>query len=229
MPFPNNSKIWCKVGKTTILSLILGMSTHAQAQETLPPQASDETVELGAGVRSLEEQVNALKEKVFKSKARLILLRETVLDGVISSARAIITHRNDMGSSFRLIEMSYSLDGEILFSKTMEKEDKNSGEETELFNGSLPAGTHNLSVLLVYRGHGYGVFTYLDAYKFKLKASYPFTAEEGKQIVVNTVAFEKGGLTTELHRRPMVRFDTSITEGQSAPSAAQASSEKPES
>ncbi len=214
-------------------------STYAQAQEVDPSQRPDgsaletskmgvDTAQLGVEVRSLEEKVNALKEKVFKSKARLVLLRETVLEGVISSARAVITHRNDMGSSFRLLEMSYSLDGENLLFKTMDSDTDSRGKEVELFSGSIPAGTHNLSVVLVYRGHGHGLFTYLDAYQFKIKSSYPFTAEEGKQIVVKSIAYERGGITTELQRRPNIRFETSVIEDLRVP-VDQSPSENPES
>src|SRR5690349_4358296 len=52
-------------------------------------------------VKTLEEQVVDLKEKIYRTKARLLLLQETVLGGDLSSgARAVIFHRNEMGSNF---------------------------------------------------------------------------------------------------------------------------------
>src|SRR5882757_4767880 len=48
-------------------------------------------------LHDLERRVNELKEQIFRSKARLNLLKETVLHGVIAGARAAITHRNEMG------------------------------------------------------------------------------------------------------------------------------------
>ena len=171
----------------------------------------------GVSLRTLEEQVNALKEKVFKSKARLVLLRETVLNGVISGAKAVITHRNDMGASFRLERMSYSLDGEPLFNKIDEDGNLDEQTEIELFEGSIVPGTHNLSVLLVYRGNGFGIFTYLRDYRFKIQASYPFTAEEGKVISVKAVAYERGGITTDLRERPNIRFETEVKKDVRAP------------
>ena len=62
-------------------------------------------------LRSLEKNVNELKEQIFRTKARLNLLKETVLGGVIGASRAFIRHKNEMGSSFRLIKAVYALDG----------------------------------------------------------------------------------------------------------------------
>src|SRR5437868_4301831 len=68
-------------------------------------------------LRGLEKNVNELKEQIFRTKARLNLLKETVLGGVIGASRSIIKHKNEMGSSFRLIKAVYALDGVQIFAK----------------------------------------------------------------------------------------------------------------
>lgn len=179
-------------------------------------------------LRGLEERVNDLKERIFRSKARLILLRETVLNSVISGAKAQIVHRNEMGSSFVLESASYSLDGAPIFNKT-EGTELDQKDEIELFNGSIVPGNHNLSVFLVYRGNGYGVFSYLKGYKFKIKSSYTFTAEEGRITSIKAVAYEKGGFTTDLKDRPAIRYDVEVKQDANATPAAatQDATEKP--
>src|SRR5690349_19187812 len=71
-------------------------------------------------LHDLERRVNELKEQIFRSKARLNLLKETVLHGVIAGARAVITHRNEMGSMYTPIRYVYALDGQEIYSKTDE-------------------------------------------------------------------------------------------------------------
>lgn len=173
---------------------------------------SDQALKL----RGLEERVNDLKERIFRSKARLILLRETVLNGVISGAKAVIVHRNEMGSSFSLEQVSYSLDGAPILNKTDQNGDLDDKEEIELFNGSIVPGNHNLSVYMLYRGNGYGVFSYLKGYTFKIKSSYAFTAEEGKVTTIRIVGYEKGGITTDLKDRPAVRYDVEVKQDTNA-------------
>lgn len=183
------------------------VNTQQQAIED-----SDQALKL----RGLEERVNDLKERIFRSKARLILLRETVLNGVISGAKAVIVHRNEMGSSFTLEQVSYSLDGAPILNKTDQNGDLDDKEEIELFNGSIVPGNHNLSVFMLYRGNGYGVFSYLKGYTFKIKSSYAFTAEEGKVTTIRIVGYEKGGITTDLKDRPAIRYDVEVKQDASA-------------
>ena len=138
----------------------------------------------------------------------MIQLQEVVLHGSITGAKAVIVHHNEMGSSFRLQRAQYALDGTPIFNRVdMGSGDLGEQENIEIFSGSIAPGTHQISVFLEYRGHGYGVFSYLNGYNFKIKSSYTFTAEEGKATTVKVVGYEKGGITTQLADRPAVRYD----------------------
>jgi len=214
---------------------VMGQAINAQAQEAkkteaeAPSQApAQENDDAAIRMRGLEERVNSLKEKIFRSKARLMLLRETVLNGALAGAKAKIVHRNEMGSGFVLESVSYALDGAPIFTKTDTEGDLNDVSEIELFNGSIVPGNHNLSVNMVYRGSGYGVFSYVKGYSFKIRSSYAFTAEEGKMTAVKIVGYEKGGITTDLKDRPAVRYDVEVKRDQNqaaAKSSTPASSE----
>ena len=83
-------------------------------------------------------------------------------------------------------------------------------EEFEIFNGRIVPGQHQIAVRLVYRGHGYGIFSYLEGYKFKVQSSYTFNAEGAKVTTVKIVGYERGGLTSDLKDRPAVRYDVEV-------------------
>jgi hypothetical protein len=178
--------------------------------------SGDEQVDLK--IRGLEEQVNDLKEKIFRTKSRLLLLQESVLGGDISSsAKAVIYSNNEMGSSFILESATYTLDGAPIFNKIDNGGDLADKPSFEIFNGLIVPGNHQISVRLSYRGHGFGLFTYLEGYKFKVQSSYTFNAEPGRLTVVKVVGFEKGGITTELKDRPAVRYDVEVSKEKAAP------------
>lgn len=187
-------------GNAVPASEIAGAKTEANVQSNA---AGDSAVKM----RGLEEKVNDLKEKIFRSKARLMLLRETVLAGAVGGAKATIVHKNEIGSSLVLESVQYALDGAPLFSKVDSGGDLADRETIEVFSGNVVPGNHNLTVRLVYRGTGYGVFSYMKGYKFNVRSSYAFTAEEGKDLTIRAVAYEKGGITTDVKDRPDVRFD----------------------
>ncbi|MDH5674622.1 MAG: hypothetical protein OEZ06_21015 [Myxococcales bacterium] len=169
------------------------------------------TAEVDAGtysvrLRDLEQRVNELKEQIFRSKARLALLAETVLRGVVAGGQARIVHQDKMGSSYRLVKVVYALDGAPIFNKADEEGGLGGGDGFDIYNGSIVPGEHTLTVQLEYRGHGYGIFSYLKGYRFKVSSSYTFTAPEGKLTTLKVVGFEKGGPTAPLEERPAVSF-----------------------
>jgi hypothetical protein len=177
------------------------------------PPAPGETADSGAytvRLRSLEKNVNELKEQIFRTKARLNLLKETVLGGVIGAARAYIRHKNEMGSSFKLIKAAYALDGVQIYSKSDDSGRLSDMQEFDIYNGAIQPGSHTLSVALVYQGNGFGVFSYLKGYKFNVKSSHTFVAGESKTTNITVVGFEKGNITTQLSDKPAVDFRVSV-------------------
>ncbi|MEM6734389.1 MAG: hypothetical protein AAF658_22685, partial [Myxococcota bacterium] len=202
-------------------------SSDVAATKEMP--SSDEA-SFNIQLRGLQERVDELKQKVYKSKARLTQLKEVVMHGAITGAKARLTHKNEMGSSFKLKRIQYSLDGAPILNRT----DNGDGslddvEELEVFDGSIAPGEHQISVYLEYSGDGYGIFSYLKNYTFKIKSSYSFTADEGKLTNIDIVGYEKGNFTTELKDRLAVRYDQSVeraTRGKEAAPADDAPKDK---
>jgi len=181
------------------------------APATPPPPAAVTAGQNTVRLRDLERRVDELKEQVFRSKARLNLLKETVLHGVIAGARAVITHRNEMGSMYKPIAYTYALDGAEIYSKADDSGKLADQKEFEIYNGAITPGNHTLSVQMVYQGNGFGVFSYLKGYKFTAKSSHTFTASEGKQLQLKVVGFEKGNsVTTDPKDRPAVDFRENV-------------------
>ena len=202
-----------------------------------PPAPGETTAAPAAGgadqgaytvrLRSLEKNVNELKEQIFRTKARLNLLKETVLGGVIGASRAIIHHRNEMGSSFRLVKAAYALDGVQIYSKADDSGALAEMQDFDVYNGAIQPGSHTLSVALTYQGNGFGVFSYLKGYKFNVKSSHTFVAGDSKTTNITVVGYEKGNITTQLSDKPAVDFRVNvISAGEGGATAAAAPAKK---
>jgi hypothetical protein len=161
-------------------------------------------------MRSLEKNVNELKEQIFRTKARLNLLKETVLGGVIGASRAVVHHKNEMGSSFRLVKAAYALDGVQIYAKSDDTGRLAEMNEFDIYNGAIQPGSHTLSVALQYQGNGFGVFSYLKGYKFNVKSSHTFVAGESKTTNITVVGYEKGNITTQLSDKPAIDFRVNV-------------------
>jgi hypothetical protein len=182
----------------------------SQVASDAPPAAPEVPVNLR--LRSLEQRVQALKERAWRAKARVGMLKEAVLGGGIG-ARASIVHLNKMGSKFRLIRLVYALDGSQIFTRSDDSGKLHDNKRFEVLTGPISPGSHTLSVVAIYRGHGYGVFRYLNKYKFTVKSSHTFTVDEGKGTSITVKGFEKGGATTPMEKRPAIDFKVSVIQG----------------
>ncbi len=187
------------------------LKTTPVKAETPPPTAnkSGNTESLSAynmKLRELEEKVVGLKEKIFKSKTRLLLLKEQILHNVIAEARAVIIHNNDMGPSFTLEQVLYYLDNDKIYYQDNKDGVLDEKTEFEIFNGNVLPGNHMVSVELVYRGNG-TLFSYIDGYMFKIRSNYTFYASKGRITQIKVVGYERGGITTDLEQKPYVRYD----------------------
>ena len=183
-----------------------GGAKGGPATASAPPTgAPSSEVPVNLRLRQLEQRVQALKERAWRAKARVEMLKEAVLGGGIG-ARAGIQHINKMGTSYRLVQLIYALDGTTIFTR---KDDSGAMHETKNFDilsGPITPGSHTLSVMAIYRGHGYGVFRYLKKYKFTVKSSHTFTVDEGKGLTIRVIGYERGGTTTPLEDRPALDF-----------------------
>jgi hypothetical protein len=160
-------------------------------------------------LRRLEQRVQALKERAWRAKARVGILKEDALGGGVG-AQATIIHQNKMGSSFRLTKLVYAVDGAQVFARSDDAAESLYKTKTfDILNGPIAPGSHTISVVAVYRGHGYGVFKYLDKYTFTAKSSHTFTVDEGKTVKVEATGYEKGGPNTPMEKRPDIKFSTS--------------------
>jgi hypothetical protein len=156
-------------------------------------------------LRDLEARVDELKEQIRRSHTRLSLLSDTILSGGVGGARASIRFKNDMSGAFRLTRALFVLDGAVQYNKQDDTGALSSQKEIPIFKGSITPGDHTLQVLLQLRGHGYGVFSYLRGYQFTVKETHSFSVTEGKEVDLDVIAWEKGGVTTPLEQRPAVR------------------------
>jgi hypothetical protein len=172
-----------------------------------PPDLSTvkpEDMPTAVRMRRLEQKTQALKERAWQLKARVQMLKEQMLGGG-AGAQAVVAHAGDMGASFRLIKLIYSLDGTQVFARTDDTaENLYKAKAFDVFAGPISPGNHNLAAIATYRGHGYGVFEYLSKYTFTARGNQAFIASEGKISKVDCRGFEKGGPTTPLEKRPAI-------------------------
>ena len=173
----------------------------------LPAASSpDPEADFDRELLTVEEEVNTLKERVFRSKATLQLLAEIVAQGAGSGSRIRIVHQNSLGSAYQIDSVAHYLDGQARFTRTAAEGGLQELDELVVYEGALSPGTHKLSVTMKLRGSS-GVFSYVDEIEMNVQADTSFVVDEGAQCTVKVVSDDKGGMTRSFTERPQIEFD----------------------
>lgn len=154
-------------------------------------------------LRDLEQRINELKEEIFRSKARLSLLAESVLGNVVGGSRAQVVHQNEMGSTYRLVNVVYTLDGAPILTRNDDNGALAEQREFRVYSGQVGSGDHNLGVSLEYLGSG---LPYMKGYRFRVRSTQSFSVPEGKAIQIRVVGYERGGPLEPPENRPAIRY-----------------------
>lgn len=155
-----------------------------------------------------EKDLDMLKERIFKSKSRLMQLYEQLKLGSVSLVGLSVKHTHKVGSTFKLESITYTLDGfEVYAAENDQENSLEKLQDTPVYEGSLLPGDHLLVVDMVFRGKGYGVFSYLNQYLFKVKSRYTFNVVEGDVVNLQVISYDKGSFLTPLKNRLQVSFE----------------------
>jgi len=191
------------VGEETEAAPPIGEGTEAIAEPQIEIQRLTPE-EMAA----FQERLGDLREQIMTSKARLMQLREQLMLGSVSIIALSIVHQHEVGGTFKLETLSYILDGfEIYAGVNSPENNLDKLEEFPVYEGSLLPGDHLLVVDMIFRGRGYGIFSYLNQYLFKVKARYLFTVNEGDVVTLNVISYDEGSFLTSLKDRLKVRFE----------------------
>lgn len=123
----------------------------------------------------------------------------------------LLRFTDQMGSSFRLVQARFSLDGQVVYARTCADEDDACRETLRtpavLYRARIAAGPHVIDGHLMYRGHGAGVFSYIRAYRFEVRSRHEAPAAWGRRTLVDATAHERGGPTAPLEERPALAWN----------------------
>jgi hypothetical protein len=162
-------------------------------------------------LRDLEQRINQLKQEVFRSKARLAQLAETVIQGTAAGRSKIkIVHKNEMSGTFQLVKLAYFLDRAPVYQQTDESGELGDLDEINVYESIIAPGDHAISVEIEYRGYGHGIFSYLQGYRFRVNSSHTVTIAGGKEVTIEGIGFEQGDPLTAIEERPTIRFTEQI-------------------
>lgn len=174
---------------------------HVEVPDDLaaaPPPATE------PALRDLEKKIDALRGQIQDTKGLLLDLGDDISRGFVTSTKLLVVHQNRLGAAFHIESIEYKLDGFTVYANH-DPAKIAAHAELVVFDASVLPGNHTLDAVYTLRGTGYGVFTYMEAYKFDMRNQYYFAAPRGKAVELTVEAIDRGVGKT-LRDRPTLQF-----------------------
>lgn len=158
------------------------------AQDTPQAPSAESTQKLD----QLQDDLNILKEEIFRSKARTLLLQEFLVNTQVE-----VYFKNAAKKNYRLKSALYILDNSEIYKKEYTPgEEPKRNKEQKVFSGVTTPGRHEISVVLTYQGTKNAGYSDND-YEFQLTGDYSFIAERGETSVVTVTAVDTGRISKD--------------------------------
>jgi hypothetical protein len=187
------------------LATVLFVTALASAQEAAPdPEAT--AARLEERLRVLQQGTSSLYADVGESYRRLAAIRMDLFENV-DGARVTIAHDDRVGALYRLVEVTYAIDGEAVFHRRDESGALD--RDLDVFDGSVEPGDHTLSVVLRYVGNGNELVQYLSGYRFVVRSSHSFVAPPGQHTRISVRAFERS-IDVPYEQRLGLEYDRNV-------------------
>jgi len=171
------------------------------------PALTTGDAEYGRRLAAIRASLKEIDDNIKMLEGRIGTLESVALADPAETSHVVLIHRNEMGENFVLESLRYELDDAVIYNRLDPGTELNAKKEFEIFFGRLRSGRHTIAVTMVYRGQGYGVYSYLKGYRFKIKSSYTFDATVGGKTCLKVVGYERETDSLELKDRPHVRYD----------------------
>ena len=158
--------------------------------------------------KTLKEKIESMKDQVLDAKSKLIEVTKDKFASDTPLSYLSVKHKNDMGSRYNLISLTYVLDGKKIFSSyDLYKSKSNT---FSVYDAFIAPGHHEVVVEAVYSGNGEGVFNYLVDYRIKTQKRYQFVIPDAKKFYLEGIGYESGSIFTSFKNRPAIEFNKKI-------------------
>ncbi len=201
-------------GAASLFVALLMVPGPAHAQEAPPADASAAAAATkpagDAGytprLRELQDRVGRLKDDISRTRTRLTLIKERLLNNVIAESKLVLQHSNDLSGSYVIEEIIYYLDDNKVFYGDQQTLSSDDVALRTVYDGNLVPGHHVLAVEYVLKGKS-GLFSYVDDFRFRVRSTYTFFAPRGRISVLKAEVYERGGMLSDFRDRPAVKFN----------------------
>lgn len=192
-----------------LLGVGLGLPAGASAQVGTGTVSG--AVDHVARLEAITSRIDALEGAMADVASRVALLKDSALSGEVGRTHGLLVHRNRLGSAFRLVAVTYRVDGKTVLERRGPGLDR--VKTIPLLAGAMQPGRHRVQVQARVESGTFGIFSYAEGYQFQVESEYEFRVREGRVNRLEVLFMAKPDITLPAEERLTVRYDVSLDSG----------------
>jgi hypothetical protein len=139
--------------------------------------------------------------------------------GRAGSGAVVLVLDNQLDQRFRTVALELTVDGRSLMNCAEPGRVLAARSPQVLWQTTLPPGPHHLAARLTWRPVSYGVFAYLQNYRFESRGSLDAVVPPDRDGTLTVFAYESGGVATPIEDRVRVRLELHLDVRPEGPAA----------
>jgi len=139
-------------------------------------------------IKEFDNIINNINKDIKKEEKEINFLKNSLINNDISSSKLVVKLQNKDNSYFKILEAKITMNGnEIYNNKNIDK------KNITIFNNSSDPGTYTFYFDLLVTGSGYGIFTYMKSYKFRVKRTIKVEVHSLGKSELEFIIYKKEG------------------------------------
>ncbi len=138
-------------------------------------------------IKEFDRIIDQINKDIKKEEKDINFLKNSLINNEISASKLVVKLLNKDSGYFKITKIKITMNGNnILTRETLDK------KELTLFNEAATPGLYTFNFDLYVEGAGYGIFTYMKSYKFRVNRTVKIKVHDIGKSKLKIIIYKKG-------------------------------------
>jgi len=137
-------------------------------------------------IKEFDRELDKINKELKQEEKDIAYLKNNLINNEISTSKLIVKLINKDDGFFKITNVKITMNGNVIFKKS-ELNKKN----ITIFKDSSDPGTYTFNFQFTVEGAGYGIFTYMKSYKYKINQTKVIEVKDIRNTELNLIIYKK--------------------------------------
>ena len=138
-------------------------------------------------IKEFDKIINQINKDIKNEEKDINFLKNSLINNDISASKLVVKLLNKDDGYFKITKINITMNGNNILSKETLNQ-----KELTLFNEPSSPGLYTFNFDLYVEGAGYGIFTYMKSYKFRIRKKVEVKVHDIGKSKLKIIIYKKG-------------------------------------